>query len=83
MLFFCGFAKEVVINKHGKIKKKYLPEDYLTPYQKLKSLPNGQEYLKSDITFAQLDKQAYAKSHTKFARQMNQAKQALFKQINP
>tara|TARA_Y100000310_G_C20596358_1_gene770713 strand:- start:18 stop:1247 length:1230 start_codon:yes stop_codon:yes gene_type:complete len=78
----CGFAKEVVVNKHGKIKKKYPKENYLTPYQKLKSLPNGEEYLTRGITFAQLDKRAYTESHTKFAGQMNQAKRVLFKQIN-
>ncbi len=79
----CGFAKEVRVNKYGKVKKKYPKENYFTPYQKLKSLPNGEQYLTRGITFAQLDKQGYAESHTKFARQMNQAKQALFKQINP
>ncbi len=79
----CGFAKEVVVNKHGKVKKKYPRENYLTPYEKLKSLPNGEQYLTRGIAFARLDKQAYAESHTGFARQMNQAKQVLFKQINP
>jgi hypothetical protein len=79
----CGFPEEVVVNKHGKIKKKYPKENYLTPYEKLKSLPNGKQYLKTGITFEGLDKQAYAKSHTQFARQMNRAKQVLFKKINP
>ncbi len=78
----CGFPKEVVINKHGKIKKKYPPENYLTPYEKLKSLVNGEQYLKPGITFEKLGKQAYAKSHTDFARQMNQAKTVLFKKIS-
>jgi len=47
------------------------------------SLPNCEEYLTRGITFAKLDKQAYAESHTKFAKQMNQAKLILFKQIKP
>jgi len=34
----CGFAKEVVVGKHGKMKKKYPPENYLTPYQKFTEL---------------------------------------------
>jgi hypothetical protein len=50
-----GFAKEVVVGKHGKIKKKYLKENYLTPYEKLKSLPDGEQYLKPGLTFAKLD----------------------------
>lgn len=79
----CGFAKEVVVGKYGKIKKKYPRENYQTPYQKLKSLPNGEQHLIRGITFARLDKQAYAESHTKFARLKNEAKQVLFKKINP
>lgn len=79
----CGFAKEVVVNKHGKIKKKYPPENYLTPYEKLKSLMHGEQYLKPGLTFERLDKQAYAQSHTDFATLKNKAKAVLFKQINP
>lgn len=79
----CGFAKEVVTNKHGKTRKKYPAENYLTPYGKLKSLPNGEQCLKAGITFAQLDRQAYTHGHTEFAAQKNKAKAALLKQINP
>mgnify|MGYP000406838644 CR=1 FL=1 len=79
----CGFSKEVVVGKYGKIKKRYPPENYLTPYQKLKSLPNGEQHLVRGITFARLDKQAHTESHTKFARLKNEAKRVLFKQINP
>jgi transposase InsO family protein len=78
----CGFPKEVIVGKYGKKKKKYPKENYLTPYEKLKSLPNAKQYLTRGLTFAHLDKQAYAVSHTAFARQMNRAKQALFKKIN-
>lgn len=78
-----GFPEKVVVNKYGKIKKKYPKENYLTPYQKLISLMHGEQYLKAGLTFERLDKQAYAVPHTEFARQMKQAKQALFKQINP
>lgn len=77
-----GYPREEVVNKYGKTKKKYPKENYLTPYQKLKSLLAAEEYLKPGITFEKLDRQAYNQSHTEFARQMKQAKQALFKQIN-
>lgn len=79
----CGFPKEVIVGKHGKKEKRYPQENYLTPYEKLKSLPNAEQYLTRGLTFAHLDKQAYAHSHTDFARQMNRAKQVLFKKINP
>ena len=79
----CGFPQEVVVGRYGKKKKKYPKENYLTPYKKLKSLPNAEQYLTRGLTFAHLDKQAYAQSHTAFARQMNRAKRALFKKLNP
>lgn len=78
----CGFSKEVIVTKYGKIKKRYPQEDYATPYEKLKSLPYAQYYLKQGITFEQLDTRAYAESHTAFATRMNNAKQTLFKKIN-
>lgn len=78
-----GFPEKVVVNKYGKTKTRYPKENYLTPYQKLKSLMHGEQYLKPGSTFERLDKQAYHESHTEFARQMKQAKQALFKKINP
>lgn len=79
----CGFPQEVVVNKHGKTKTVYPPELYVTPYEKLKSLTNATQYLKTSISFEQLDKQAYAQSHTVFAIQMNTAKHVLLKKINP
>jgi len=74
----CGFA-EHFIDSRGKIKKRY--KHWLTPYKKLKSLDKAEQYLKSGITFEELDKIAYAMSDNDFAEQMMKAKQALFKKI--
>lgn len=52
-----------------------------TPYGKLKSLPNAARFLKPGITFDQLDEIALAISDNDAAKQMNQAKQQLFKTI--
>ncbi|MHA1394301.1 MAG: hypothetical protein ACTSRZ_12415 [Promethearchaeota archaeon] len=43
-------------NKKGKIKKKYRYQDYMTPYEKLRSIPDVRKYLKESITFEMLDK---------------------------
>ncbi len=67
----CGFSKEQSDQK-GKIKNIFKPSDYQTPYEKLKSLPNAEKYLKSGITFHDLDKFAYKYSPSDFAVQMNQ-----------
>ena len=48
----CGFATTIVDGR-GKEKKKY--DIYLTPYEKLKSLPDAASYLKLGVTFEKLD----------------------------
>lgn len=74
----CGFAT-VIKDKKGKQKKVYRPEDYRTPYEKLKSLENAEQYLKEGITFKMLDKIAYQMSDNEFAEEMQKAKEELFK----
>jgi transposase InsO family protein len=65
----CGFA-QVLIDPRGKRKRIYRPKDYRTPYEKLKSLPQAAQYLKSDFDFQQLDRVAGAMSDTECARRM-------------
>jgi len=74
----CGFST-VIKDKKGKEKKVYKPEDYQTPYEKLKSLENAKQYLKDGISFKILDKIAYQKSDNDFAQEMQKAKEKLFK----
>ena len=79
----CGFGEEVIVNaKTGKRKRRYPYQDYQTPYDKLKSLPNAKQYLRSGITFEMLDKVAYAMSDTQFALKTKAAKSKLFSAIN-
>ncbi|MCU7905065.1 MAG: hypothetical protein KZQ76_04265 [Candidatus Thiodiazotropha sp. (ex Epidulcina cf. delphinae)] len=52
-----------------------------TPYDKLKSLPEADTFLKPGITFDQLDAIALAISDNEAAKQMNEAKHKLFKAI--
>lgn len=75
----CGFATTKVDHK-GKEKKIY--DTYLTPYEKLKSLPKSDQYLKRHIFFEDLDKVAYAASDTEFARKMNAEKEKMFQKLN-
>jgi transposase InsO family protein len=77
----CAFA-EIKINKKGKEIKTYPKENYMTPYEKLKSIKNAKEkYLKPGVTFEQLDKIAYAMSHTEYAQMLQKEKTKLFKKI--
>jgi len=76
----CGFPK-IITDKKGKEKKIYPKEYYMTPYEKLKSLPDAEQYLKPKITFEKLDKIAYAESHTEYAIKMQKEKQKMFKNL--
>lgn len=78
-----AFGTEIIVNpKTGKRKRVYRTEDYQTPYEKLTSLSNPEQYLKPGVTFAQLDEIAYAHSDTEFAEQMQEAKHKLFSFIS-
>ena len=52
-----------------------------TPYGKLKSLPNAENFLKPGITFEQLDAIALRISDNEAAKQMSEAKRQLFTTI--
>lgn len=72
----CGFAT-VKRDKKGKERRVYREQDYQTPYEKFRSLPRAEQYLKPDVTFDQLDFIAYALPDTEFAELMEQAKDKL------
>jgi hypothetical protein len=74
----CAFAEDEVL-PNGKVKKKYT--QWMTPYEKLKSLHGAEKYLKPGITFAMLDAIAMAKSDNEFAGTMKRAKVVLFEKL--
>jgi len=76
----CHFPTEVIDTK-GRVRRRYRHQDLMTPYDKLKSLPGAERYLKPGITFEQLDAIAYAISDNQAARQLNKARQELFHTI--
>jgi len=76
----CAFAK-IKTDRKGKEIRYYPKEDYLRPYQKLKSLPNAEQYLKPEVTFAELDKTAYAMSDTDYAEYMQKEKSKILKNL--
>ena len=77
----CLFATETIDAK-GRRRRHYYYADLMTPYDKLKSLPNAEHYLKAGLTFEQLDAIAHAISDNQAARQLNQARDKLFQSIN-
>lgn len=68
-------------DKKGKEQKKYKYDDMMTPYEKLKALPNAQAYLKEEITFEFLDDIAYKMTDNEAADYLQQQRTLLFKHI--
>ncbi|WP_215888765.1 hypothetical protein [Acidithiobacillus ferriphilus] len=54
----------------------------MTPYDKLKSLPEASQFLRPGIRFADLDAQAHRFSDNEAARRLNAARDKLFRTIN-
>ena len=75
------FFPIVITDAQGKQRKTYPYEAMMTPYDKLKSLPNPEQYLKPGITLTQLDDIVCAISDNDAAKQLNEAKRKLFKTI--
>lgn len=76
----CAFPTEKKDRK-GKVKKIYKHENYMTPYEKLKSIPNAHKYLKEGITFEMLDKIAMRYTDNEMAAIFQEERDKLFKRI--
>jgi transposase InsO family protein len=76
----CLFA-ETITDAKGRQRKRYPYQLMMTPYEKLKSLPEPEQYLKPGITFQQLDAEASAISDNEAAQRLNDARTILFKTI--
>ena len=75
----CGFA-QVRLDPRGRRRRSYPRENYATPYEKFRSLPEAYRHLKEGMRWELLDRIAYAHSDTAVARQMAAAKTALLDQ---
>ena len=77
----CFFPTED-IDARGRLRKRYPYARMMTPYDKLKSLPEAERHLKPGISFQHLDASACAISDNEAARRLNQARAVLFRSIN-
>ena len=74
----CHYPVIIVDEKTGKQRKKYPYEKMMTPYEKLKSLPSAEQYLKLGISFAKLDIVAKKETDLEAARNAKLAREKLF-----
>lgn len=75
------FFPETITDEKGKERKRYRYEKMMTPYEKLKSLPEASQYLKPGVTFEKLDATASIMSDNEAAEALNKARLKLFKAI--
>lgn len=78
----CAFPK-VEILPNGKKKVTYPKKNYMTPYEKLKSIPGWEKHLRSGVTPEMLEKQANAKTPNQAAGDMKKAKEKLLNIVIP
>jgi transposase InsO family protein len=77
----CHYAVIKVDKKTGKQKKAYPYKNMMTPYEKLKSLPNAKQYLKAGVSFAELDIIARKETDLEAAKKVQKAREKLFQII--
>ena len=76
----CLFAVEVE-GANGRRRRKY-PQDLVrTPYEKLRSLPGAEAFLKPGVTFERLDAVALAVTSLEAGQKVQRARKALFQRI--
>jgi len=76
------FFPVTVLDPKGKIRKTYPYEEVRTPYERLKSLPQAESYLRPGVTLEKLVTIANQMSDNQFAERMVNARSNLFQQIS-
>jgi transposase InsO family protein len=78
----CLFATEIDDpNKPGRVKRVYRPRDVMTPLEKLASLPHATRFLRPETSLADLQQLAGALSDFDAAKELAEARQALFQRL--
>jgi transposase InsO family protein len=75
------FFPETIINDKGKQQKTYPYRNMMTPFERLKSLPEVEQYLKPEVTLEALDEYALQMSDNEAADYLQKARQQLFSLI--
>ena len=76
----CLFATEHR-DRDGRIRRRYLARDVMTPYARLRSMPGAERHLKPGLGFDLLDAAAAAETDLQAARRVQAARRELFLRI--
>jgi len=77
----CLFS-ETITDPKGRQRKRYPYKLMMTPYEKLKSLPAAEQFLKPAITFERLDALARSYTDNQAAERLNEARAKLFRSFS-
>lgn len=75
------FFPSVELDAKGRQRKRYRYQDLMTPYDKLRSLPDAGQYLKPGVSWETLDTLATELNDNEAARRMNEARDTLFQSL--
>jgi len=75
------FFPEIITDKKGKQRKYYPAKNMMTPFDKLKSLPKAEKYLKPGVTFEILDKVVMEMTDSEAANLLQKERRKSFNQI--
>ena len=76
----CLFATEYR-DAGGRIRRKYLARDVMTPYARFRALPGAEQHLRPGVDLAVLDAAAAAETDLEAARRVQAARRELFQRI--
>jgi len=75
------FYPEIITDDKGKQRKQHPYKNMMTPYDKLKSLPESENYLKPGVSFAILDQVATKMTDNQADKILKKERLKLFNQI--
>ena len=76
----CLFPTEVV-SPTGRVRRRYRQQDVTTPYERFKTLPGAETFLRPGITLDTLDQRAAATTHLAAAQAVRRARDELFRAV--
>jgi len=76
----CYFAVDQV-DARGRIRKTYPTDQIMTPWERLRSMPNFEQYLKPGVTAQTLNQTALAMTDTQAAQALQDMRRNLFAAI--
>lgn len=75
------FFPETILDAKGRQRRRYRYEHMTTPYERLKAIPDSAASLKPGLTFAELDRLAYAITDNQSAERLQRQREILFQRI--